>query len=265
MWYLLAVTGLRDKVVLVTGAGRGIGEAIAGEFARGGAIVVVSSRNEKKLQALVGRLEREGGRALALCCDIADRKQVADLRTTIEDRVGTVQILVNSAGIALAASFVEMSDTVWDDVLTVNLTGPYNCCKTFLPDMLRSGWGRIITIASTAAKVPYSHVSAYTTSKHAVLGLTRSLALETAKLGVTVNAICPGYVDTELTRENARRMADKTGKSVEEVLKLFAERSPQKRFIAPEEVAWLALTLASEKAGGITGQAINLDGGAVMA
>jgi len=265
MWYLLAVTGLRDKVVLVTGAGGGIGEAIAGEFARGGAIVVVSSRNEEKLQALVGRLEREGGRALALCCDIADRKQVTDLRTMIEDRVGTVQILINSAGIAPAASFVEMSDTVWDDVLTVNLTGLYNCCKTFLPGMLRYGWGRIITIASTAAKFPYSHVSAYTTSKHGVLGLTRSLALETTKLGVTVNAICPGYVDTELTRENARRMADKTGKSMAEVLKLFAESSPQKRLIAPAEVAWLALMLAAEKAGGITGQAINVDGGAVMA
>jgi NAD(P)-dependent dehydrogenase (short-subunit alcohol dehydrogenase family) len=265
MWYLWAVTGLRDKVVLVTGASGGIGEAIAGEFAGSGAVLVVSSRNGDKLQALVSRLKREGGQALALCCDITDRKQVADLRTVIDDRIGTVQILINSAGIAPAVSFVEMSDAVWDDVLAVNLTGTYNCCKTFLPGMLRSGWGRIINIASTAAKVAYSHVSAYTTSKHGVLGLTRSLALETAKLGVTVNAICPGYVDTELTRENARRMADKTGKSIEEVLKLFAGSSPQKRLITPAEVAGLALMLASEKAGGITGQAINLDGGAVMA
>lgn len=260
-----AVTGLLHKIVLVTGASGGIGEAIAGEFARSGAVVVVSSRNEEKLQALAGRLERDGGQALALCCDIMDRKQVADLCTMIEDRIGTVQILINSAGIAPAASFVEMSDAVWDDVLGVNLTGTYNCCKIFLPGMLRSGWGRIINIASTAAKVAYSHVSAYTTSKHGVLGLTRSLALETAKLGVTVNAICPGYVDTELTRENARRMADNTGKSVEEVLKRFAESSPQKRLIAPAEVAGLALMLASEKAAGITGQAINVDGGAIMA
>jgi NAD(P)-dependent dehydrogenase (short-subunit alcohol dehydrogenase family) len=237
MWYLLAVTGLRDKVVLVTGASGGIGEAIAGEFARGGAIVVVSSRNTEKLQALVGRLKRQGGQALAFCCDIADRKQVANFHTMIDDRVGTVQILINSAGIAPAGSFVGMSDAVWDDVLTVNLTGTYNCCKTFLPGMLRSGWGRIINIASTAAKVAYSHVSAYTTSRYGVLGLTRSLSLETAKLGVTVNAIYPGYVDTELTRENARRMGDKTGKGIEEVLKLFAESSPQKRLIAPPQVA----------------------------
>ena len=251
--------------MLVTGASGGIGEAIAVEFARGGAVVVVSSRNEEKLQALAQRLKNDGGQALALCCDVADRKQVVALGAMIAGRVGTVQILINSAGVAPAASFLEMSDGVWDDVLKVNLTGTYNCCKTFLPGMIQSGWGRIINIASTAAKVAYSHVSAYTTSKHGVLGLTRSLALETAKLGVTVNAICPGYVDTELTRENARRMADKTGKSIDEILKLFAESSPQKRLIAPAEVAGLALMLASEKAGGITGQAINVDGGAVMA
>ena len=257
----LGVMGLRDRIVLVTGASGGIGEAIAVEFARGGPVVVVSSRNEEKLQALAQRLKNDGGQALALCCDVADRKQVVALGAMI---AGRVQILINSAGVAPAASFLEMSDGVWDDVLKVNLTGTYNCCKTFLPGMIQSGWGRIINIASTAAKVAYSHVSAYTTSKHGVLGLTRSLALETAKLGVTVNAICPGYVDTELTRENAQRMADKTGKSIDEILKLFAESSPQKRLIAPAEVAGLALTLASEKAGAITGQAINVDGGAVM-
>src|SRR4029453_1430346 len=265
MCYLLGVTGLRDRVVLVTGASGGIGEAIAVEFARGGAVVVVSSRNEEKLQALAQRLKNNGGQALALCFDVADRKQVVALGAMIAGGVGTVQILINSAGVAPAASFLEMSDGAWDDVLRVNLTGTYNCCKTFLPPMINSGWGRIINIASTAAKVAYSHVSAYTTSKHGVLGLTRSLALETAKLGVTVNAICPGYVDTELTRENAQRMADKTGKSMDEILKLFSESSPQKRLIAPAEGAGLALMLASEKAGGITGQAINVDGGAVMA
>jgi NAD(P)-dependent dehydrogenase (short-subunit alcohol dehydrogenase family) len=131
--------------------------------------------------------------------------------------------------------------------------------------MIHRGWGRVINIASTTAKVAYSHVSAYSASKHGVLGLTRSLALETAKLGVTVNAICPGYVDTESTRENARRMAEKTGKKLDAILRLFADSSPQKRLIAPGEVAALALMLASEKAGGITGQAINVDGGAVMA
>ena len=265
MCYLLRVSGLRDKNVLITGASGGIGQSLAVEFARAGAVVVVSSRNEDKLRALAQRLKSGGGQALALGCDVADRKQVAALGGMIAERVGSVQILINSAGVAPAASFLEMADPLWDDVLGVNLTGTYNCCKTFLPAMIRSGWGRIINIASTTAKVATSHVSAYTTSKHGVLGLTRSLALETAKLRVTVNAICPGYVDTELTRENARRMAEKTGKKLDDILRLFAESSPQKRLIAPEEVAGLALMLASEKAGGITGQAINVDGGAVMA
>jgi NAD(P)-dependent dehydrogenase (short-subunit alcohol dehydrogenase family) len=265
MCYLLGVTWLRDRVVLVTGASGGIGEALSAEFARTGAMVVVSSRNEDKLQKLAQRLKSGGGQALPLRCDVIEKDDVDALCAIITERVGTVQILINNAGIARAASFLEMDDRFWDGVLRVNLTGTYNCCKTFLPGMIHRGWGRIINIASTTAKVAYSHVSAYTASKHGVLGLTRSLALETAKLGVTVNAICPGYVDTESTHENARRMADRTGKKLEEILRLFADRSPQKRLIAPEEVAGLALMLASEKAGGITGQAINVDGGAVMA
>jgi NAD(P)-dependent dehydrogenase (short-subunit alcohol dehydrogenase family) len=265
MCYLLAVTWLRDKVVLVTGANGGIGQALATQFASAGAMVVVSSRNEDKLQALAQRLKNNGGQALALRCDVVEKEQVDALCTIITERVGTVQILINNAGIARAASFLEMEDRLWDEVLQVNLTGIYNCCKAFVPGMIHLGWGRIINIASTTAKVAYSHVTAYTTSKHGVLGLTRSLALETAKLGVTVNAICPGYVDTESTRENARQMANRTGKRLEEILRLFADSSPQKRLIAPEEVVGLALMLASERAGGITGQAINVDGGAVMA
>jgi 3-hydroxybutyrate dehydrogenase len=265
MCYLSGVTGLRDEVVLITGASGGIGQALAAEFARAGAMVVICSRNEDKLRTLAERLTSDGGQALPLRCDVVEREQVDALCSMIAARVGTVQILINNAGIARAASFLEMEDRLWDEILRVNLTGTYNCCKVFLPGMIRLGWGRIINIASTTAKVAYSHVSAYTTSKHGVLGLTRSLALETAKLGVTVNAICPGYVDTELTRENARRMAQKTGKKLDDILRLFAESSPQKRLIAPGEVAALALLLASKKAGGITGQAINVDGGAVMA
>jgi NAD(P)-dependent dehydrogenase (short-subunit alcohol dehydrogenase family) len=264
MCYLLAVTWLKDKVVLVTGASGGIGQALAAGFAHNEATVVVSSRNEGKLQALAQRLNSDGAQALAVRCDVVEKEQVDALCAIVAERVGTVQILINNAGIARAASFLQMEDRLWNEILRVNLTGTYNCCKAFLPGMIAQGWGRIINIASTTAKVAYSHVSAYTASKHGVLGLTRSLALETARLGVTVNAICPGYVDTELTRENARRMADKTGKEVAEVLRLFAESSPQKRLIAPVEVAGLALMLASEKAGGITGQAINVDGGAVM-
>jgi NAD(P)-dependent dehydrogenase (short-subunit alcohol dehydrogenase family) len=175
-----------------------------------------------------------------------------------------VQILVNNAGVAQARSFLEMPDSLWDETLQTNLTGAYYCCKAFLPGMIGSGWGRIINIASTTAKVGYSYTTAYTSSKHGLLGLTRSLALETARLKITVNAICPGYINDELTRDNARKMAQKTGKPVEDILARFAGSAPQNRLIEPDEVASLALLLASEKAGGITGQAINVDGGAVM-
>jgi NAD(P)-dependent dehydrogenase (short-subunit alcohol dehydrogenase family) len=158
-----------------------------------------------------------------------------------------------------------MDDQLWEEVMKINLMGAYYCCKIFLPGMIASGWGRIINIASTVAKVAYPYVSAYTASKHGLLGLTRALAVEMARTGVTVNAICPGYVDTELTLNNARLMAERTGKSVEKVLELFRSTSPQNRLIAPEEVADLAVMLASNSAGAITGQAINVDGGAVMA
>jgi 3-hydroxybutyrate dehydrogenase len=149
--------------------------------------------------------------------------------------------------------------------VATNLTGAYNCCKVFLPAMVQAKWGRIINIGSTAAKVGYRHVTAYTASKHGLLGLTRSLALETARDGVTVNAICPGYVDDERTHDNARTMAQRTGKSVDDVLAMFAANAPQNRLIAPDEVASLALLIASEKLAGMTGQALHVDGGAVMA
>jgi NAD(P)-dependent dehydrogenase (short-subunit alcohol dehydrogenase family) len=176
-----------------------------------------------------------------------------------------VEVLINNAGIARAVSFSDMPDNLWDETLETNLTGAYNCCKVFLPAMIQTRWGRIINIASTTAKVGYNHVTAYTASKHGLLGLTRSLALETARLGITVNAICPGYIDDERTRENARVMAEKTGKSTADILRLFAASAPQNRLIEPGEVASLALLMASEKLAGMTGQAINVDGGAVMA
>ena len=210
-------------------------------------------------------MARNGAQVLALPCDISRRQQVRNLGEEITTRWGAVQILVNNAGIARAVNFTDMPDDLWDETLKTNLTGAYNCCKVFLPAMMQARRGRIINIASTAAKVGYSHVTAYTASKHGLLGLTRSLALETARLGVTVNAICPGYIDDERTRANAKLMAEQTGRSVVDILKMFAASAPQNRLIAPDEVASLALLMASERLGGMTGQAINVDGGAVMA
>lgn len=262
--YLLDVVDLCDKIALVTGGSGGLGCSLARAFARQGYRVVITARNGEKLQAAAKAIGDNAAPVLALPCDIRQKDQVNSLAKEVGARLGTVQVLINNAGIARAVSFLEMPDTLWDDTLRTNLTGAYYCCKVFLPGMTNSGWGRIINIASTTAKVSYSHVSAYASSKHGLLGLTRSLALETARLGVTVNAICPGYIDDERTRENARRMAEKTGKPIEEILALFAGSAPQNRLIQTDEVASLALMLASDKAGGITGQAINVDGGAVM-
>lgn len=253
------------KLVLITGGSGGVGRALAAGFVRAGDKVVITARDKEKLKSAALQIGQGAGRLYSFTCDVTLRGQVEALEKKIREQIGVVQILINNAGIAPAAGFLEMKDQLWEEVLKINLSGNYHCTKVFLPGMIESGWGRVINIGSTTAKVAYSHVSAYVTSKHAVLGLTRSLALETARSGVTVNMICPGYLNTELTLSNARLMAQKTGKAVEDILKLFAQSSPQKRLIEPEEVAQAALMLASEKASGITGQAISVDGGAVMA
>ena len=255
---------LEGKVILVTGAGSGIGRAIALGFAAQKSRVALTGRTQATLDGVAEEIRHTGVEALPRICDVTQKAQVEKLKQEISNRFGPVQVLVNNAGIAPAASFLEMQDSLWEEVMRVNLTGTYNCCKVFLPEMLALRWGRIINIASTVAKVAYSHISAYVTSKHAVLGLTRALALETAKFGVTVNAVCPGYVDTALTRRNALLMAEKRNKPLDDSLEILVSTSPQKRLIEPDEVAPLALVLASESARGITGQAINIDGGAVM-
>ena len=253
-----------DKIVLVTGGSGGLGGALARGFARQGFRVVVSARRQDKLQELADAMAQGGAQVLAIACGVTEREQVRNLCAEIAQRWGAVQILINNAGIARAVSFSDMADQQWDETLDTNLTGAYNCCKVFLPGMIHAKWGRIINIASTTAKVGYSHVTAYTASKHGLLGLTRSLALETARQGITVNAICPGYVDDERTHENAQVMAEKTGKRIEEILKIFTASAPQNRLIDPDEVVSLALLMASDKLSGMTGQAINVDGGAVM-
>ena len=237
---------LEGKIVLVTGGGSGIGRAIALAFAAQKSRVAITGRTQATLDAVAEEIRHAGAEALPRICDVPQKTQMETLRQEISSRFGPVQVLVNNAGIAPAAGFLEMPDSLWEEVMRVNLTGTYNCCKVFLGEMLASKWGRIINIASTVAKVAYSHISAYVTSKHAVLGLTRALAVETAKFGVTL------------------LMVEKRGKPLDDSLEILASTSPQKRLIEPEEVAHLVLKLASESAKGITGQAINVDGGAVM-
>jgi NAD(P)-dependent dehydrogenase (short-subunit alcohol dehydrogenase family) len=255
---------LRDRVALVTGGGRGIGRAIALAFAREGAHVALAARTSSQVESVAAEARALGRKALAVSCDVADRAQVDLAVRATAEALGPVQILVNNAGIAASAKAIETDDALWERHLRVNLTGAFYASRAVLPAMLAARWGRIINIASTAARQGFPYVVAYVASKHGLLGLTRALAAELAAAGVTVNAVCPGFADTELTRESARRIQQKTGRSYEEALQSLAAFSPQRRLVEPDEVAALAVLLASDDARGITGQAWNLDGGAVQ-
>jgi 3-hydroxybutyrate dehydrogenase len=256
---------LHDRIALVTGGGRGIGRAIALALAREGAHVAVTARTSSEIEAVAAEIRTLGRKALPLLCDVRDRVQVDASVRAAGEALGAVQVLVNNAGIALSAKVVETDDDLWEDHLRVNLTAAFYASRAVLPGMLQAGWGRIVNIASTAARQGYPYVAAYVASKHGLLGLTRALALEVAQAGITVNAICPGYVATDLTWESARRIQAKTGRSYEEAVRSLAASSPQRRLIEPEEVAAIAVHLASNEARGVTGQAWNIDGGAVQA
>lgn len=259
----LSLSSLNNRVALVTGAGRGIGRAVALAMARAGCDVVLAARTRGPLEEVAAAIRGYGREAVPVMCDVGSRAAVDALEQTSR-QAGVVQILVNGAGIAPAASFLEMDDALLEEVMRTNFMGTYYCCKRFLAPMIGAGWGRIINIASTAAKTGYPYTAAYTASKHAVLGLTRVMALETARKGVTVNAICPGYVDTDLTRENARLMAAAVGSTTPGILERFARTAPLHRLMTAGEVADAAVLLAGPAGDAVTGQAINVDGGAVM-
>lgn len=251
-------------MALITGGGRGIGRAIALAFAREGADAAVAARTLAEVEAVAEAIRALGRRAIAIPCDVTDPEAVAACVRKAEAELGPIQILVNNAGVAVSARLTETDDDLWQRHLMVNMTGAFYMSRAVLPGMLARKWGRIINIASTAARQGYAYTAAYTASKHGLLGLTRALALEVVEANITVNALCPGFVATDLTWGAARRIAEKTGRSYEEAVRALAGFSPQKRLIEPEEVAHLAVLLGSEEARGITGQAINIDGGAVQ-
>ncbi len=256
---------LPDRVALVTGGGRGIGRAIALAFAREGAHVAVTARTGAELDAVAAEIRALGRKALAVSCDVGERAQVDDAVRRVSEGLGPVEILVNNAGIAVSAKLLDTDDALWERHLRVNLTGAFLMTRAVLPGMLAARWGRVVNIASIAGRQGYPYVAAYTASKHGLLGLTRALAQEVVTTGVTVNAICPGYVATDLTWASARNIQERTGRTYDEAVRSLAAYSPQKRLIEPEEVAAVAVLLASDEARGVTAQAWNVDGGAVQA
>jgi NAD(P)-dependent dehydrogenase (short-subunit alcohol dehydrogenase family) len=255
---------LDGKIALVTGGGRGIGEACAVALAEAGAAVAVCSRSSGEIEAVAEKIRAMGRRAMAVVCDVTDADQVRRMAEEVDSQFGALGILVNNAGLGRSHRFVDHPDKLWDQMLAVNLTGAYRVTKAFVPKMIEMRRGRVINIASVMSKIGGKYVAAYSAAKHGVLGLTRALAVELVVYNITVNAVCPGYVNTPMTDDNVANIVTRTGMSETEARRALEKLSPQNRLVEPEEVAAVVVMLAGDIAQGINGQAINIDGGSVM-
>jgi 3-hydroxybutyrate dehydrogenase len=255
---------LEGRRALVTGGGRGIGRAIALALAGRGVAVGVAARSQGEVDQVAAEAKALGSRAAAFTADVGQAEEVRSLFRAAREALGGIDILVCAAGIAPSAPLVKTPDEMWQQVLAVNLSGVFYATREALPEMMERGFGRVIHIASIAGKTAMPYIAAYTASKHGVLGLTKVAALEAAARGVTVNALCPGYVDTPMTDRGIANMVAKTGKSAEDLRRHIEGLSPQKRLVTAEEVAALAVFLCGDEARGITGQALNVDGGTVV-
>ena len=257
---------LNNRLALITGGGRGIGRAIAFAFAREGAQVAVAARTLDQVNEVALEIEQQyQSRALALVCDVSDLASVEKMFTGLRENFDRdADILVNNAGVAESATLANTTDELWQRHLNINLTGTFFCTRAALPSMLKNGWGRILNIASIAGKTGAPYITAYAASKHGVMGLTRSLAVEVGASGVTVNAICPGYVETDMVSKAIERISKRVGISEDEAITSLKKMSPQNRLVTSEEVAALALLLASDEGRGINGQGLNIDGGTVL-
>jgi NAD(P)-dependent dehydrogenase (short-subunit alcohol dehydrogenase family) len=254
-------SSLRTEHVVITGASRGIGAAIARALATRDARLTLLGRNVESMGDLAAELQTES------CVAFADVTDVASVRKAFaiaKQAFGPVTILVNNAGQARSAPLHVGDDSLWNEMLAVNLGGVYHCIRCALPDMLQAGRGRIVNIASTAGLTGYPYVTAYCAAKHGVIGLTRALAIELARKNITVNAVCPGYTDTDLSRDAIAAIQKKTGRSEADVRAVFTAHNPQGRMVSPEEVAQTVLWLCTNDVGSITGQSIAVAGGELM-
>ena len=251
------------KHAVVTGGGSGIGAATAEALVRAGARVTLMGRDAARLAAQREALSALGEMAACISVDVCDENAVAKAFAEAASKAGAIDMLVNNAGQAQAAPFTHTDTALWQRMLDVNLTGVFLCTRAVLPSMLERSYGRIVNVASTAGQIGYAYVAAYCAAKHGVIGLTRSLALEVATRGVTVNAVCPGYTETELLRASLEQITAKTSRSEQEARDILLRNNPQRRFVAPPEVANAVLWLCMPGSESITGQSISVSGGEV--
>lgn len=252
---------LEGRGAVITGGGRGIGKAIARYLAEAGASIVVSARSTNEIEAVADELRSDGFTAHAVTCDVSDEESVQVMAEEATGLLGAVDILVNNAGIAPSNPVKRLTLDEWNRVQSINVTGTFLCTRAFLQGMLDRRWGRVINIASVAGLRGSKYIAAYCASKHAQIGFTRALADEVADQGITVNAICPGYVDTPMTEYSVVQITEKAGVSPEEALQHILATSPQKRLIRPGEIAAVAVMLCGADGEGISGQAIAIDQG----
>jgi NAD(P)-dependent dehydrogenase (short-subunit alcohol dehydrogenase family) len=252
------------RTALVTGGGRGIGKAAALALARSGHRVAVGARTGAEVEATVAEIRRDGGQAIGLTGDLTSADTIAHWIATVTASLGPVEVLVNNAGSAPSAKIEDTTDADLQAALAIHVVAPFRLCRAVVPGMKAARFGRIVNIASVSGISGGAYVAAYTAAKHGIVGLTRALAAELARSGITANAVCPGFVDTEMTRVSARRIAQKTGCSETEALARLAELNRNGRLVTPAEVARTVAFLAAEDSGGINGECLVLDGGTVL-
>lgn len=253
---------LQGKHALVTGGGKGIGLAIAQALLSEGATVTLAGRSEATLQEATILLTN--AKVQYVVMDVSDAASVQAAFQLSQGRDGRIDILINNAGQASSASFLKTDARLWQSMLDVNLNGSFICMQQALPAMLEAGWGRIVNVVSTAGLKGYAYVSAYCAAKHGVIGLTRAVALEIAAKGVTVNAVCPGYTETDIVKEAVANIVAKTGRTEEQAKAELAAGNPQKRLVQTQEVADAVLWLCMDGASAMNGQSIAVAGGEVM-